>query len=139
VASTHYTTDGSIPTLSSPAYTGPFAVTSSATVQYRSWDNAGNAEAAHSQLVQVQLPPDTTPPTTTIACNGSPCTNTSYTGPVTVTLSATDNPGGWGVANTYYTTDGSAPTTSSTVYTGPFTVKQNTTVRFFSTDLAGNA
>jgi peptidoglycan/xylan/chitin deacetylase (PgdA/CDA1 family) len=139
VASTHYTTDGSTPALSSPTYTGAFPVTSTTTVQYRSWDNAGNAEAAHSQLVQVQLPPDTTPPTTTIACNGAPCTNASYTGPVTVTLSAADNPGGWGVANTYYTTDGSTPTTSSTVYSGPFTVKQNTTVSFFSTDLAGNA
>ena len=65
--------------------------------------------------------------------------STGNTAPVTVTLTATDNPGGYGVANTYYTTDGSTPTTSSTVYTGPFTVKQNTTVRFFSTDLAGNA
>jgi peptidoglycan/xylan/chitin deacetylase (PgdA/CDA1 family) len=139
VASTRYTTDGSTPTQSSPAYTGPFPVTSTVTVQYRSWDNAGNAEAVHSQLVQVQLPPDTTPPATTIACNGSPCRSTGYTGPVTVTLSAADNPGGWGVASTYYTTDGSTPTTSSTVYTGPFTVKQNSTVNFFSTDLAGNA
>src|SRR5579863_2286265 len=138
LASTHYTTDGSTPTTSSPTYTGPFPLTSTTAIQYRSWDNAGNAEAAHSQLVQVQLPPDTTPPATTIACNGSPCSNASYTSPVTVTLTATDNPGGWGVANTYYTTDGSTPTTSSTVYTGPFTVKQNTTVQFFSTDLAGN-
>jgi peptidoglycan/xylan/chitin deacetylase (PgdA/CDA1 family) len=138
VASTHYTTDGTAPTLSSPAYTGPFSVTSSATVQYRSWDNAGNAEAAHTQLVQVQQPADTTPPTTTISCNGASCAGTSYTGPVTVTLTATDN-GGWGVDKTYYTTDGSVPTTSSTVYTGPFTVKQDTTVSFFSTDLAGNA
>src|SRR6266566_8321441 len=139
VSSTHYTTDGSTPTLSSPAYTGPFPVTSTATIQYRSWDNAGNAEAAQTQLVQVQLPPDTTPPVTTISCNGSPCTSASYTGPVTVTLSATDNPGGWGVANTYYTTDGSTPTTSSPVYTAPFTIHGPTTVMFFSTDLAGNA
>jgi peptidoglycan/xylan/chitin deacetylase (PgdA/CDA1 family) len=139
VASTHYTTDGSTPTLSSPAYTGAFPLTSSATVQYRSWDNAGNVEAAKSQLVQVQQASDTTPPTTTISCNGAACASAAYTAPVTVTLTATDNPGGWGVDKTYYTTDGSTPTTSSPVYTGPFTVKQNTTVSFFSTDLAGNA
>jgi len=46
---------------------------------------------------------------------------------------------GWGVANTYYTTDGSAPTPSSSVYTGPITVHGPTTLNFFSTDLAGNA
>jgi peptidoglycan/xylan/chitin deacetylase (PgdA/CDA1 family) len=139
VASTHYTTDGSTPTLSSPTYTGPFPVATTTTVQYRSWDYAGNAEPAKSQTVTVQQPPDTTPPTTTISCNGAACSSSGYTAPVTVTLSAQDNSGGWGVANTYYTTDGSTPTTSSTVYTGPFTVKQNTTVKFFSTDLAGNA
>jgi len=138
-ASTHYTTDGTTPTLSSPTYTGPFPLTSTTTVQYRSWDNAGNAEPVESQTIPIQEPPDTTPPTTTISCNGGPCSSTGYTAPVTVTLSATDNTGGWGVANTYYTTDGSTPTTASTVYTGPFTVKQNTTVKFFSTDLAGNA
>jgi Chitobiase/beta-hexosaminidase C-terminal domain len=54
-----------------------------------------------------------------------------------VTLSATDN-GRSGVANTYNTRR-STQTTSSTVYTGPFTVKQDTTVTFFSTDLAGYA
>jgi peptidoglycan/xylan/chitin deacetylase (PgdA/CDA1 family) len=138
VASTHYTTDGSGPTQSSPTYTGPIPVTSTATVKYRSWDNAGNAEtAAGSQTVQVVQPPDSTPPVTTISCNGGACSSTAYTAPVTVTLSASD--GGWGVDKTYYTTDGSTPTTSSTVYTGPFTVKQNTTVKFFSTDLAGNS
>jgi peptidoglycan/xylan/chitin deacetylase (PgdA/CDA1 family) len=137
VASTHYTTDGTTPTQSSPTYTGQFPLTSSATVQYRSWDNAGNAETTHSQAISVQEPPDTTPPVTTITCNGGQCSTTGYTAPVTVALTATDN-GGWGVASTYYTTDGSTPTTSSTVYTGPFTVKQNTTVKFFSTDLAGN-
>jgi peptidoglycan/xylan/chitin deacetylase (PgdA/CDA1 family) len=139
VASTHYTTDGSTPTLSSPTYTGPFPLASTATVLYASWDNAGNAETALTQTITVQQSADTTPPTTTISCNGAACSSTGYTAPVTVTLTAADNPGGWGLDKTYYTTDGSAPTTSSTVYTGPFTVKQNTTVKFFSTDLAGNA
>jgi peptidoglycan/xylan/chitin deacetylase (PgdA/CDA1 family) len=137
-ASTHYTTDGTTPTLSSPTYTGTFPLTSTTTVQYRSWDNAGNAETTNSQTIQIHEPPDTTPPATTISCNGAPCSATGYTAPVTVALTATDT-GGWGVAKTYYTTDGSTPTTASTVYTAPLTVKQNTTVKFFSTDLAGNA
>src|SRR6266699_3853559 len=139
VASTHYTTDGSTPTLSSPVYAGAFNLTSSATVQFRSWDTAGNAEAGKSQMIAIQQASDTTAPTTTISCNGTTCASAPYTGQVTVTLSATDDPGGWGVDKTYYTTDGSTPTTSSTVYTGPFTLTQNSTVKFFSTDLAGNA
>lgn len=138
-ASTHYTLDGSVPTQSSPAYTGQFPLTATVTVQYLSFDNAGNAEAVHSQVVPVSEPPDTVPPVTTIACNGAPCQSGPYYQPVTVTLSPADNAGGWGVANTYYTTDGSTPTTSSAVYTGPFTIHGPTTVNFFSTDLAGNA
>ena len=141
VASTHYTLDGTDPTLSSPTYTGQqFPLTATTTVKFRSWDNVGNVEATNTQTVQVLESPDSTAPTTTISCNGSPCPP-MITGPVTVTvkLSAADNPGGWGLDKTYYTTDGSTPTTSSPVYTGPFTVKQNTTVNFFSTDLAGNA
>jgi peptidoglycan/xylan/chitin deacetylase (PgdA/CDA1 family) len=138
VASTHYTLDGSTPMQSSPTYTGQFPMTASATVQYRSWDNAGNAEAVHTQAVSVQEPPDSTPPTTTISCNGAPCQSTAYNQAVTVALTATDNPGGWGVASTYYTTDGSTPTTSSPVYTGPFTLHGPATIQFFSTDLAGN-
>jgi peptidoglycan/xylan/chitin deacetylase (PgdA/CDA1 family) len=53
VASTHYTTDGTTPTPSSPTYTGSFPLTATATVQYRSWDNAGNVEAAQSQAIQI--------------------------------------------------------------------------------------
>jgi len=60
---------------------------------------------------------------------------------VQVSLSATDNSGGSGVATTYYTTDGSDPTTSSTAtaYAAPFTVSQPVTVKFYSVDNAGNA
>jgi peptidoglycan/xylan/chitin deacetylase (PgdA/CDA1 family) len=139
VASTSYTTDGSDPSLSSHAYTGQIPVTSNTTIKFRSWDNAGNAEATNTQVIQVNLPTDSTPPTTTIACNGSPCTTSGYNASATVTLAATD-PAGWGVDKTYYTTDGSTPTTSSSVYTGPIqlTTAATYTVQFFSSDLAGN-
>ena len=118
VASTHYTLDGSVPTLSSPTYTGPFPLTSSSTVSFRSWDYAGNVEATNTQSVQLVESPDSTAPTTTVTCNGSPC-QTMNTGPVTVTLSAADNPGGWGLDKTYYTTDGSTPTTKAPSTPGP--------------------
>jgi len=139
LSSTHYTTDGSDPTLASPTYTGTLAITSPTTLKFRSWDYAGNVEAVRSQLIQANPPPDTTAPTTTIACNGGACDPAGYTGSVTVTLSASDG-GGWGVDKTYYTTDGSTPTQSSPVYSGPFQLSQaaTVTVKFFSTDIAGN-
>ena len=95
--------------------------------------------------------PDTTAPVTTALCNaadgvgqnptgsanGTPCQGT-YGGSVKVSLTATDA-GGVGVAATYFTTDGSTPTTSSSKYGTPFLLLQTTTVKFFSVDNAGNA
>jgi peptidoglycan/xylan/chitin deacetylase (PgdA/CDA1 family) len=138
VASTHYTLNGTTPTLSSPTYTGQIPLTANTTVEYTSWDNAGNEGTVQTQNISIQEPADTTAPTTTIACNGAACQSAPYYKPVTVTLTATDT-GGWGVANTYYTTNGTTPTTSSPVYSGPFTINGPTTVEFFSTDLAGHA
>jgi peptidoglycan/xylan/chitin deacetylase (PgdA/CDA1 family) len=140
VASTHYTTDGSTPTLSSPTYTRRIPITSTTTVTYRSWDHAGNAEAANSLVVATDLASDSTAPTTVIACDGQPCTSGGYNGSTKVSLTADDG-GGWGVDSTYYTTDGSTPTLSSTVYDAPFTLSTSGsyTVKWFSTDLAGNA
>ncbi len=139
-ASTHYTTDGTDPTLSSPTYTKPVPVTATTTLKFRSWDNAGNAEATNTQVITADLPPDTTPPTTAIACDGTACGSAGYNGKTTVSLTATDT-GGWGVDTTYYTIDGTTPTTSSPVYAAPFTLSTpgTYTVQFFSTDLAGNA
>jgi hypothetical protein len=87
---------------------------------------------------------DTTPPTSTISCNGAGdaagCASGWYNAPVSVALSATDETAGSGVKEIRYTTDGSDPTASSgTVYGGPFSVASTTTVKYRAFDNAGNA
>jgi len=135
LSATYYTTDGSTPTTSSTLYAGAFTVSSTSNVQFFSADLAGNLESVKSQ----QLLIDTVAPTTAVTCNGAACSAGPYHSAVSVTLSTTDNAGGSGVSATYYTTDGSTPTTSSTLYTGAFTVPRSSTVQFFSIDTAGNA
>lgn len=55
----------------------------------------------------------------------------------TVTLNCADE-GGSGCSATYYTLDGSDPTTSSPVYSGPLEISDSSSLKFFSTDIAGN-
>jgi peptidoglycan/xylan/chitin deacetylase (PgdA/CDA1 family) len=136
VAATRYTLDGTDPTVSSPSYTGPFTVSATGVVKFRSWDAAGNLEATRSAGITITVP-DTVPPVTSIACNGGPCSSAAYSSPVTVTLSASDV-GGSGVAATRYTLDGTDPTVASTPYAGPFTVSASGVVRYRSWDAAGN-
>jgi peptidoglycan/xylan/chitin deacetylase (PgdA/CDA1 family) len=132
VAVIRYTTDGTDPTASSPAYTAPFTVPSTTTVKYRAWDNAGNVEATNSQLIRI----DTTAPSSSIACNGSVCSSDGYVGAVTVTLSANDSESG--VAVIRYTLDGTDPTAASTAYSDPITISQTTTVKYRAWDAVGN-
>jgi peptidoglycan/xylan/chitin deacetylase (PgdA/CDA1 family)/N-acetyl-beta-hexosaminidase len=132
VAVIRYTTDGTTPTTSSPAYVGPFTVAATTTVKYRAWDNVGNAEATKSQLIQI----DTTTPHSSIKCNGTTCATGWYKASVSVSLSATDT--GSGVAVIRYTTDGSVPTASSPAYSGPFSLSSTATVRYRAWDVAGN-
>jgi peptidoglycan/xylan/chitin deacetylase (PgdA/CDA1 family) len=133
VAAIRYTLDGSDPTTSSPTYTAPFSVLATTTVRYRAWDNAGNAETTNSQLIRI----DTTAPTSSIACNRSNCTGTTYSGPMTVSLSSTD--AGSGVAVIRYTLDGSDPTVASPAYGGPFALSRNATIKYRAWDVVGNA
>ncbi len=53
MAATRYTTNGTDPTTSSPLYTASFSVAQTTTVKYRSWDNAGNAEATNTTLITI--------------------------------------------------------------------------------------
>jgi peptidoglycan/xylan/chitin deacetylase (PgdA/CDA1 family) len=136
VSTIRYTTDGSQPTVFSPAYGGPFTVTSTTTVKYGAWDNAGNVEPTKSHLIQISPETDTTPPLSAIACNGSTCSSGWYAAPVNVELSATDDESG--VAVIRYTLDGSEPTGSSTAFSGPFAISATRTVSFRAWDNAGN-
>jgi hypothetical protein len=133
VAAIRYTTNGSDPTTSSTLYTGPITVNSTSTLKYRAWDAAGNVEATHTVTIGV----DSTAPTTTLRCNNTTCSTGWYAANVTASLSATDS-GGSGLSAIRYTTNGSAPTTSSTVFTSPFTLTATTTVSYRAWDVAGN-
>jgi hypothetical protein len=57
---TRYTTDGTTPDLTNGSdYTGAISLNATTTIKFRSYDNAGNAEAVQSQTIQV----DATAPT----------------------------------------------------------------------------
>jgi peptidoglycan/xylan/chitin deacetylase (PgdA/CDA1 family) len=134
VASIAYTIDGSNPTTSSGLpYSAAFTVSANTTVKFAATDKSGNIETVKSQLIQV----DSTAPVTAVTCNGLPCGSGWYGAAVSVALSATDDLSG--VATTLYTTDGTAPAGSTaSTYANPVVITQTGTMKFASTDVAGN-
>ncbi len=84
--------------------------------------NGGTATATVTITVT-----DITPPVTTASPAGG-----LYGSAQTITLT-TNEP-----ATIYYTTDGTTPTTGSTVYTAPIVISTTTTLKFFAVDGAGN-
>lgn len=127
-ANTYYTTNGSTPTTSSPQYGSPINISSNTTLKFFSVDGSNNSESVKTETYTINDPvPDTTPPTTTASPAGG-----SYEDEVTVTLSVNES------ATTYYTTDGSTPTTGSAQYTAPLVFTADTTLKFFSVDVANN-
>ena len=134
VDETYYTTDGSAPSTSSPIYDSsskPVLSSDGQTIKYFSTDEAGNFESAHSATAHI----DRAAPTTS---DDVPSAYVNHD--VTVTLSASDT-GGSGLEKTYYTTDGSVPTSSSQVYdpnSKPVLTSDEQAIKYFSTDKAGN-
>jgi hypothetical protein len=116
-----------------PAVSGSYSYR--AVASYHMW-TATSGEAG-----PVSLTIDTTTPT--VDARQTPAPNDagwSNSAPVAVELSADDG-GGSGVDAIAYTTDGSDPTSSGTaqVYTTALPIGATTTVRYFVTDLVGNA
>ena len=106
-ATIYYTTNGTMPTTNSSVYSSPVIVSASETVEAIA-TAAGYQQSLTGSAIYT-INPIATP---TFSPGGG-----TYTSVQTVTIS--DSTGG---VTIYYTTNGSTPTTSSTVYSGPVTV-----------------
>jgi hypothetical protein len=113
-ATIYYTTDGTLPTTSSPVYASPIQVSSSETIQamaVSSGTPSPISQAAYAIRQAVATP------------TFAPGTGT-YSSAQTVTIS--DATAG---ATIYYTTNGTGPTSSSATYTSPIAVNTTQTVK----------
>jgi parallel beta-helix repeat protein len=132
-AITKYTIDGSDPKTSGTVQTGTTISISEegeTLIRYYSIDNVDNEEDVRINTVQI----DTEAPVTSDDVSGD-WTN----GNVTVTLTTDDGGVGSGIADTYYTTDGTEPTEADP-YLEFFTLSDSGQYQlmYYSTDIAGN-
>jgi hypothetical protein len=109
----YYTLDGSTPTTSSTLYAGPFAVGVSLTVKAIAVAGGYQPSAVASAAFTIKVP---TP-------SMSPGAGT-FTAAQSVSLSCP-----MAGASFYYTTDGTTPTTGSTLYAGPIAVAASETIK----------
>jgi hypothetical protein len=116
----YYTTDGSTPTISSSVYSSPISVSASETLMAIATESGYTQSAVGSAAYTINLAPAATP---TFSPTGG-----SYTGVQSVIISDS-TPG----ATIYYTTDGSTPTTSSSVYSSPISVSVSETLKAMAT------
>lgn len=118
-ATMYYTTNGSTPTTASTLYTGPITVSASETLKVLAvkthFTNSAIGSAAYVVNGTVATP------------TFSPIAG-SYVGAQMVTVSSTT-----AGSTFYYTTNGSTPTTASTLYAGPITVSVSETLKVLGT------
>ncbi len=112
-----YTTDGSLPTLMSRVYSQPLALASNTEIKALAYLLGRNPSKISSALYTFSG--SSGPARPAIEPFGG-----RFSSPVTVTIRSSDP--------VKYTTDGVIPNRYSPSYTGPFTVRSNTTVRAVS-------
>ena len=118
----YYTTDGSTPTTASKKYSGALWISANTTINAI----AVQSGLANSPVVTATytIAPVLATPSFSLAGGSA-----AYNGPQTVSIS--DSNAG---VTIYYTTNGTAPTTSSNVYTGPITVSATETIEAMATE-----
>ncbi|HUN56488.1 MAG TPA: chitobiase/beta-hexosaminidase C-terminal domain-containing protein [Candidatus Binataceae bacterium] len=114
-AAIYFTSDRTTPTASSTHYTGPITVSSTETVSAIAIASGYTNSAVATATYTINIPMVATP-------TFSPVAGT-YSSPQTVSIS--DTTAG---ASIYFTTDGTTPTASSTLYSAPITVANTETV-----------
>jgi len=117
-ASIYYTTDGSTPTTSSTLYASAIPLSATTTI---------NAIAVASGYSNSSVGSATYTFPTAAMPTFSPAPGTYYPSQAVTLLDATAG------ASIYYTLDGTAPTTSSTLYTAPINVTATTTINAIAT------
>ena len=128
----YYTTDGSTPTTASTLYSTPVQVAASLTLKAIASGGGHTASPVASAAYVLNLPPAATP-------TFSPAAG-SYPSAQSVTISSTT-----AGAVIHYTADGSTPTTTSTLYSGPVAVSTTRTLQAiasatgFATSAVGSA
>jgi hypothetical protein len=109
-ATIYYTTNGTLPTTSSTVYSGPIAIASTELVAAAAIATGYTLSPTSSKAYTYVPYPTATAPVFSLPGG-------SYNTPQMLTLTDT-TPG----ATIYYTTNGTAPTASSTIYTAPITI-----------------
>lgn len=117
MSTVHYTTNGVDPTATDPiAYMGvPVTVSTSCTLKAKAWATGYDPSSVGSAVYVIQ----SQVATPTFSPDGGTSSNT-----VSVTMGCTTTG-----ATIYYTTDGTDPTTSSSVYSSPVSVDRTMTLK----------
>jgi hypothetical protein len=135
VSQIRYTTNGTVPTKTTgTVYSAPLTLNATTTINYRAFDNAGNAEA--NNVLQVQV--DGNAPTATLT---APAPGSTVAGQTTLSAAASDN---IAVDHVDFLVDG---TVVGTATTAPYSVQWNSgnvadgqhSITARAVDSAGNA